>query len=593
MAKVVGDVAVSVGADVSPLKRGLRGGTRELNRFGDNAGRVGRRMAKVGAAITAALTVGATAAHGLAARSAELGKEIGNLSRIAGTTPETFQRWAIAADTVGISQEKLADILKDMQDRVGDFIATQGGPMKDFFENIAPKVGVTADQFARLSGPEALQLYVSSLERANVTQNEMTFYMEALASDSTALIPILRQNGFALRQLGDEAATAGRIMSNETVDGAAELDRKLTEVKDTINNDLVEAMIEMEDELIVLAEFVRDYGIPALKGLIEFGADAAEMLRNVAAAMAFIRDPANAVGGDVAENIGESLGIDPNGTGPGKKRPKDAWKDLYGIDSEDVADEGSAEPFDLGTVTLGTGSGSGSGSGSGGSGGGGGRRGPSREDFEALRASLATEREIIAEDYQERLEQLEEYRQAEILKEGEFADTKLRIEEEHLRAMKELQRAEMRARLDGYASMFGDLSALMNSENKKLFQIGKAASIAQATIKGYEAAVDAWSKGMKIGGPPMAAAFTAASVLRTGALISNIASTSYGGGGGAAAAVGGGAGASAAAQAPAAPEPQQVNLNIGDAEFLPRAAVISLAEKLQELSREGAIVTVN
>jgi hypothetical protein len=37
--------------------------------------------------------------------------------------------------------------------------------MKDFFEQIAPKVNVTAAQFAKLSGPEALQLYVSSLEK--------------------------------------------------------------------------------------------------------------------------------------------------------------------------------------------------------------------------------------------------------------------------------------------------------------------------------------------------------------------------------------------------------------------------------------------
>ena len=34
---------------------------------------------------------------------------------------------------------------------------------EDFFENIAPKVGVTAEMFRNLSGPEALQLYYNSI----------------------------------------------------------------------------------------------------------------------------------------------------------------------------------------------------------------------------------------------------------------------------------------------------------------------------------------------------------------------------------------------------------------------------------------------
>ena len=84
--------------------------------------------------------------------------------------------------------------------------------MADFFENIAPRVGVTADQFARLSGPEALQLYVSSLERAGVSQQEMTFYLEAMASDTTRLIPLLQNGGAEMTRLGAQAQTEGRVV---------------------------------------------------------------------------------------------------------------------------------------------------------------------------------------------------------------------------------------------------------------------------------------------------------------------------------------------------------------------------------------------
>ena len=86
-----------------------------------------------------------------------------------------------------------------------------------------------------------------------------------------------------------------------------------------------------------------------------------------------------------------------------------------------------------------------------------------------------------------------------------------------------------------------------------LFRSGQAAALADAAVSGYGAAVAAWEKGMKIGGPPLATAFTAASLARTTALISGIASQRPGSsigavGGGAAAATGGGAAASGAAE---------------------------------------------
>ena len=143
--------------------------------------------------------------------------EIKRFSQVANAAPDQFQRWAAGAGSVGIEQEKLADILKDVNDRVGDFIQTGGGPMKDFFENIAPLVGVTADQFASLSGPDALQLYVDSLEKAGVSQQDMTFYLEAMASDLTMMLPLLRNGGAEMDRLGQRAADLGVVMDNQTI----------------------------------------------------------------------------------------------------------------------------------------------------------------------------------------------------------------------------------------------------------------------------------------------------------------------------------------------------------------------------------------
>ncbi|ARU02427.1 phage tail tape measure C-terminal domain-containing protein [Yoonia vestfoldensis] len=196
-------------------------GTRGMGRLSRELDQANARMAafarRAKIAATAAATALAGAVVAMTRSTVAAANEIGQLSQVANANPEVFQRWAAASATVGIEQEKLADILKDMNDRVGDFLQTGGGPMADFFENIAPRVGVTADQFARLSGPEALQLYVSSLEKAGVSQQEMTFYLEAMASDTTRLIPLLQNGGAEMTRLGMQAQALGAVLDADAI----------------------------------------------------------------------------------------------------------------------------------------------------------------------------------------------------------------------------------------------------------------------------------------------------------------------------------------------------------------------------------------
>lgn len=228
---------------------------------------------------TAAATAGAAAAGALALlvnQTMNSAREIERQAQISNASADAFQTMAYGARTVGIEQDKLADILKDVNDRVGDFISTGGGPMKDFFEQIAPKVGVTADQFARLSGPEALQLYVSSLEKAGVSQQEMTFYLEAMASDTTALIPLLANGGREMAALGEEARRTGQIMSDETIAAASELKGQM----DQLSGQLTGA------KNIIAGELIPVLGVAATE-MINFGGSgdvartAAGLLRGV------------------------------------------------------------------------------------------------------------------------------------------------------------------------------------------------------------------------------------------------------------------------------------------------------------------------
>jgi flagellar biosynthesis chaperone FliJ len=153
----------------------------------------------------------------------KLAKELTNLSNVAGVSTTRFQELAFASKSFGVDQSKLSDILKDVNDKFGDYYTTGAGPLADFFENIAPKIGLTTDAFKGLSSSDALQLYVKSLEDANVSQAEMTFYMEALASDATLLTPLFMNNAAGLDQMAASAHGLGAIIDQDLIEKSTAL----------------------------------------------------------------------------------------------------------------------------------------------------------------------------------------------------------------------------------------------------------------------------------------------------------------------------------------------------------------------------------
>ena len=223
-----------------------------------NAQRMDRAFKKVADSIGligGVLSVGALASWVKSASDAAA--EIGRLSFLSGTSAEEFQQYAAGAKVAGFEADKLADVLKDVNDKTGEYLATRGGPLKDFFEQIAPKIGLAAEAFRGLSGPQALQLYYDSLEKANVSQAQATFYMEALANDATALIPLLRDNGTEFKRIADEAEALGLILDDKLIRASKEFNENLDRLQGLsrsvaaeIGNAIIPALNDLAEEFL-------------------------------------------------------------------------------------------------------------------------------------------------------------------------------------------------------------------------------------------------------------------------------------------------------------------------------------------------------
>ena len=204
--------------------------------------------------VVAGATAGATALAAMTVEQVKLANELAKTAQVANTSVTAIQKYTFAAKAAGIEQDKLADIFKDTQDKVGDFLSTGGGELQDFFKNVAPQAHLTADALRRLSGPEALQAMYNAMDKANLSQSEMVFYMEGIADEASSLIPLLRDGGAGFKLWANAAENAGAVMDEKTIRASKELKASTDLLKlsyDGVKNQLTQALIPVLSDLAV------------------------------------------------------------------------------------------------------------------------------------------------------------------------------------------------------------------------------------------------------------------------------------------------------------------------------------------------------
>ena len=109
---------------------------------------------------------------------------------------------------------------------------------KTHFENIAPKIGLTAKAFEGLSSDQKMGKYVQALQAANLSQERMTFFMEALASDSTLLLRAFADNGAEVDRLSKKLRDAGGVISSEMIEKSRTAQEELRLVSSVLSKNL-------------------------------------------------------------------------------------------------------------------------------------------------------------------------------------------------------------------------------------------------------------------------------------------------------------------------------------------------------------------
>ena len=216
-----------------------------------------------GAIAVSGATAAGAAVFAMAKTYADAAQELKTFAAISNATTQEFQAMSAAAQSVDINPDKLADQLKDFNEKLGEFITIGSGGAVDFFEQIAIQTEGSAEgarklalEMQNLSGPQALQLYVDKLEEAGVSQQQMSFYLESMASDTTNLIPLLKNGGEGFKFWADAAERYGLIMDESAIQKASEfkvqlklLDIQVQGAKNQFIQGLMPALVSVGDAM--------------------------------------------------------------------------------------------------------------------------------------------------------------------------------------------------------------------------------------------------------------------------------------------------------------------------------------------------------
>ena len=206
-------------------------------------------------ALTAAtaLTAVATAVTVAAKAATNYAKDIEIAATRSNETVEAMQGFAFAANTVGISLEKLGDIGKDTQEKLGEFLATGGGGFQDFVDVIGAtqiEAQELAREFQTMSSPEVLQAMVTQMELAGVSASRMSFALEGMASDTTDLIPLLKKGGEEAKRLSDEFFEIGETLTQADIDKLKKLGEEFDKLGGEITAAGAKLAADFSDEII-------------------------------------------------------------------------------------------------------------------------------------------------------------------------------------------------------------------------------------------------------------------------------------------------------------------------------------------------------
>ncbi|EPV3315578.1 phage tail tape measure protein [Enterobacter hormaechei] len=207
------DLIAKTGGFVSGLNQAERASAKWSKQVQDDAASASAALAGIGAAaVTASLGVGAAGFQLLKSTSKQI-TETDRWAKSLRISTQELLAWQFAAEKAGVSGDQMADIFKDIGDKIGDAVLNKSGEAVDALNSL----GLSAEKLSKVSPEKQLLAIGESLGKIG-TNAEKTTILESLGNDLSKLLPLFDNNNEKLKRFIDLAKDYGVAPDPSSID---------------------------------------------------------------------------------------------------------------------------------------------------------------------------------------------------------------------------------------------------------------------------------------------------------------------------------------------------------------------------------------
>lgn len=204
------------------------------------AGAAGAATAAGTAMIVLAEQIGQIA---IQARDAQVELEI--LATRTGESTSAVLGMKAALVGTGVTFGQYADIIKDTDDKLGDFVLTGGGEAKEAMEFLTEATGKSAEELAKLGGKDFLGLLQTEMDKAGLSTQKQTNLLESLGNEASRLSPFLRMTAEEQEELTRRFGETATVLSDETIEAINTYDRQSQLLSGNIDTFITNALLPL------------------------------------------------------------------------------------------------------------------------------------------------------------------------------------------------------------------------------------------------------------------------------------------------------------------------------------------------------------
>lgn len=189
------DLVAKVGGFVSGMDKAERASQQWAKQVQKDAAETTKAFASIGSATVALAGAVGVAGFQLLKSTSKQIAETDRWAKSLNISTQELLSWQFAAEKAGVSGDQMADIFKDIGDKIGDAVLNKSGEAVDALNAL----GLSAEKLSKVSPDKQLLAIGESLGKIS-TNAEKTTVLESLGNDLSKLLPLFDNNNEKLKQ---------------------------------------------------------------------------------------------------------------------------------------------------------------------------------------------------------------------------------------------------------------------------------------------------------------------------------------------------------------------------------------------------------